>query len=117
VRSNGVARRKNYGRVERTAEVDPCPHPGFPPFNVVAGGPGSLGERSAKEGFLATVEEAVALLKERPDDAELYQHLGGLYFQRSDLIEAWQAYMQSPRLNPDGPWTCLKIRWFLVELA
>jgi cytochrome c-type biogenesis protein CcmH/NrfG len=62
----------------------------------------------------ATVEEALALLKERPDDAELYQHLGGLYFQRGDLREAWQAYMQSLRLNPDDPWTCLKFGTLLT---
>jgi len=59
------------------------------------------------------VEEPLALLKERPDDAELYQHLGGLYFKRGDLMDAWKAYMQSFRLDPDDPWTCLKFATLL----
>jgi tetratricopeptide (TPR) repeat protein len=54
-----------------------------------------------------TVEEVLALLKERPRDAELYQLLGGLYFKRRDLRAAWQAYMQALRLDPDDPFTCL----------
>jgi superkiller protein 3 len=54
-----------------------------------------------------TVEDILALLQERPDDAELYQQLGTLYFERGDLREAWQAYMQSLTLNPDDPFTCL----------
>src|SRR5437870_7473853 len=33
---------------EPTAEADRGRHPGFPSFNVLAGGPGSLAERSAK---------------------------------------------------------------------
>jgi cytochrome c-type biogenesis protein CcmH/NrfG len=53
------------------------------------------------------VEDVLALLKERPDDAELYQLLGRLYLQRRALNEAWQAFMQSLRLNPDDPFTCL----------
>jgi hypothetical protein len=32
---------------EPTAEADRGRHPGFPSFNVLAGGPGSLAERSA----------------------------------------------------------------------
>jgi len=55
-----------------------------------------------------TVEEALSLLSDRPDDAELYQQLGDLYFQRRDCKEAWDAYMKSLRANPDDPWTCLK---------
>jgi Flp pilus assembly protein TadD len=54
-----------------------------------------------------TIEDVLKLLKERPDDAELYQQLGGLYFKQGNLMEAWQAYMQSLRLNPDDPFTCL----------
>lgn len=61
-----------------------------------------------------SVEEAVSLLKERPDDAELYQQLGDLYFKQRDLMEAWQAYMQSLRLNPDDPWTCMKFGTLLT---
>ncbi len=61
-----------------------------------------------------TVEEVLALLKERPDDAELYQQLGDLYFKQRELMEAWQAYMQSLRLNPDDPWTCLKFATLLT---
>ncbi len=62
----------------------------------------------------ATVEEAIALLEMRPDDAELYQHLAELYFRRGDLMAAWKAYMQSLRLNPDDPWTCLKFGTLLT---
>lgn len=61
-----------------------------------------------------TVEEVLALLKERPDDAELYQQLGDLHFMQRELMEAWQAYMQSLRLNPDDPWTCLKFGTLLT---
>jgi len=33
--------------IEPAAELDRGRHPGFPRFNVLAGGPGSLAERSA----------------------------------------------------------------------
>src|SRR5262245_35669148 len=62
----------------------------------------------------ATVEGVLTLLKERPDDAELYQQLGDLYFKQGDLMEAWQAFMQSLRLNPDDPFTCLKFGTLLM---
>lgn len=62
----------------------------------------------------STVEEALALLQERPDDAELYQQIGDLYFERRELMEAWKAYMQSFRLNPDDPWTCMKFGTLLT---
>ena len=61
-----------------------------------------------------TVEEALALLRERPDDAELYQQLGDLHFKRGALGDAWQAFMQSLRLNPEDPWTCLKFGTLLT---
>jgi len=61
-----------------------------------------------------TVEDVLALLRERPDDAELYQQLGELHFKRRELMEAWQAFMQSLRLNPDDPWTCLKFGTLLT---
>ena len=53
-------------------------------------------------------------MKERPDDAELYQQLGDFYFKQGELMEAWQAFMQSLRLNPDDPWTCLKFASLLT---
>ena len=61
-----------------------------------------------------TMEEVLALLQERPDDAELYQQLGDMHFKRGDLMEAWQAFMQSLRLNPEDPWTCLKFGTLLT---
>jgi cytochrome c-type biogenesis protein CcmH/NrfG len=61
-----------------------------------------------------TVDEVLALLKERPDDAELYQQLGDLYFKQRELKEAWRAFLQSLRLNPDEPWTCLKFATLLT---
>jgi tetratricopeptide (TPR) repeat protein len=62
----------------------------------------------------ATVEGILTLLKERPDDAELYQRLGDLHFKQGALMEAWQAFMQSLRLNPDDPFTCLKFGTLLM---
>jgi hypothetical protein len=38
-----------------------------------------------------TIEEVVALLRERPDDVELYQQLGELHFKRRELMEAWES--------------------------
>lgn len=60
------------------------------------------------------MEEVLAHLKERPDDAELYQQLGGLYFEQRDMMKAWEAFMQSLRLNPSDPWTCLKFATLLT---
>ncbi len=54
-----------------------------------------------------TEEEILALLQERPDDAELYQQLGMLYQEQREIMKAWRAYMQSLRLNPHDPFTCL----------
>jgi tetratricopeptide (TPR) repeat protein len=62
----------------------------------------------------ATVEEVLEQLKARPNDAELYQRLGGLYFERRELAEAWKAFMQSLRLDPEDPWTCLKFGTLLM---
>jgi tetratricopeptide (TPR) repeat protein len=62
----------------------------------------------------ATVEDVLRLLKERPDDAELYQQLADLYFERGSVVEAWEAFMQSLRLNPDDPFTCLKFGTLLM---
>lgn len=54
-----------------------------------------------------TIEEVLAMLEQRPRDAELYQLLGNLHFKRRDLKAAWSAYMQALRLDPDDPFTCL----------
>jgi cytochrome c-type biogenesis protein CcmH/NrfG len=61
-----------------------------------------------------TVEEVLEQLKSHPDDAELYQRLGDLYFDRRELVEAWKAFMQSLRLDPEDPWTCLKFGTLLT---
>jgi tetratricopeptide (TPR) repeat protein len=53
------------------------------------------------------IDEILALLKERPHDAELHQQLGSLYFEIGELAKAWEAYMQALRLDPDDPFTCL----------
>jgi cytochrome c-type biogenesis protein CcmH/NrfG len=79
-------------------------------MQVFQAAPAAYPYRSTQEGTLleaSTVEDVLALLKDRPDDAELYQRLGGLYLKQRDVMEAWQAYMQSLRLNPDDPFTCL----------
>lgn len=62
----------------------------------------------------ATVEDALRLIQEDLDNAELYQQLGGLYFRQGELMEAWQAFMQSLRLNPDDPFTCLRFGTLLM---
>src|SRR5436305_1422429 len=64
-----------------------------------------------------TVEEAIALLKQRPDDAQVHQYLGDLHFERRELMEAWRAYMQSLRPNADDVWTCLKFGTLLTICA
>ena len=61
-----------------------------------------------------TIEEALLLLTQRPNDAELCQQLGGLYLKAGKFGEAWEAFMQSLRLNPDDPWTCLKFGTLLT---
>lgn len=54
-----------------------------------------------------TIEEALALLAERPHDSELHQALGLLYLKRGRLAEARAAYERSLQLAPDDPWTHL----------
>ena len=54
-----------------------------------------------------TVEEALELIVKNPEDPYLHQTLGGLYFRRGDLMEAWHAYMDALKLDPDDPFTCL----------
>ena len=49
---------------------------------------------------LATVEEVLEQLKASPNDSELYQELGDLYFKRRDLMEAWNAYMHACGSTP-----------------
>lgn len=54
-----------------------------------------------------TVEEALSLLEVRPDDADLYQLLGSLYFRNRELVAANKAYRQACRLDPEDPFKCL----------
>jgi tetratricopeptide (TPR) repeat protein len=61
-----------------------------------------------------TIEDILARLDQRPEDAELQQELGDLYFQQGDLMKAWKAYMQSLRLNPYDLFTCLKFGALLM---
>jgi tetratricopeptide (TPR) repeat protein len=73
-----------------------------------------FGEGVHKVAEPTSIEELLALLKERQDKAELYQQLGDLHFERREFKEAWEAFMQSFRLNPDDPWTCLKFGTLLT---
>ncbi len=60
-----------------------------------------------------TVEDVLALLEERPADAELFQLLGELYQHAGRLEEARDAYERSLALNPRDPWTHLFLgNWF-----
>src|SRR5579864_644027 len=64
-------------------------------------------ERLALLNEPKTIDEVLAMLKEQPDDVELYQLLGRLYFKRGDLQEAWQAFMNALKLNSNDPFTYL----------
>ena len=60
-----------------------------------------------------TVEDVLALIEERPADAELLQTLGRLYLKAGRLDEARAAYERSLALAPDDPWTHLYLgNWF-----
>ena len=60
-----------------------------------------------------TVEEVLALIDERPGDAELFQLLGKLYLRAGRLGEARDAYERSLALDPNDPWTHLYMgNWY-----
>ena len=60
-----------------------------------------------------TVEDVLALIEERPADAELFQTLGRLYLKAGRFDEARAAYERSLALAPDDPWTHLYMgNWF-----
>ncbi|QEL14570.1 tetratricopeptide repeat protein [Limnoglobus roseus] len=50
-----------------------------------------------------TIADTLALIRERPTDAELYQQLGKLYFRAGEIDEAREAYERSLELDPDDP--------------
>ena len=52
---------------EPTAEADRGRHPGFPSFNVLAGGPGSLAERSREESSVLSYEDARRIARHHAD--------------------------------------------------
>jgi len=60
-----------------------------------------------------TVEDILALIAERPADAELWQLLGRCYLRQKQMPEAKEAYDRSLELAPDDPWTHLYLgNWF-----
>ena len=60
-----------------------------------------------------TVEEVLALIEERPTEAELFQLLGRLYFEEHRFEEARAAYERALALNPNDPFTHLYLgNWF-----
>ena len=60
-----------------------------------------------------TVEDVLALIGERPADAELFQRLGQLYLKAGRFEEARQAYERSLELDPNDPFTHLFLgNWF-----
>jgi Flp pilus assembly protein TadD len=60
-----------------------------------------------------TIEDVLALLEERPADAELFQLLGRLYLKERRLEKARAAYEQSLLLDPGDPFTYLYLgNWF-----
>lgn len=60
-----------------------------------------------------TIEDVLALINERPADAELFQLLGQLYLKAGKFDEAREAYDRSLALDPNDPWTHLYMgNWF-----
>jgi hypothetical protein len=72
----------------QAAEADRGRHPGFSNFNVVAGGPGSLAERSATRG--ERMEERPTVAEMRARLAECARHYGGSIPQDAALV--WDGY-------------------------
>ncbi len=56
-----------------------------------------------------TVEEVLALIEERPTDAELFQLLGRLYIEEYRFEDARAAYERALALDPNDPFTHLYI--------
>lgn len=54
-----------------------------------------------------SVEEALALLAERPDDIDLLQELGRLYLRNGQPELARETYERALAIDPDDPWTHL----------
>src|SRR4051812_20403560 len=52
-------------------------------------------------------DDILALLKQRPDDAELHQRLGSAYLKQRQLGEALDAYARAFRLAPNDAFICL----------
>ncbi len=63
-----------------------------------------------------TVEDVLALIDERPTDAELYQRLGKAYSAAGRYEEVRAAYERSLELDPTDPFTHLYLgNWFQRE--
>lgn len=56
-----------------------------------------------------SIEEALALIKSRPDDAALFQILGGLYLRAGHIKESVEALERSRELDPEDPFTHLHL--------
>src|SRR5689334_144208 len=60
-----------------------------------------------------TIEDILALIEKRPDDAGLFQLLGQRYLESGRMTEARSAYERSLALNPSDGWTYLYLgNWF-----
>ena len=60
-----------------------------------------------------TIDEVLALIETRPDDADLFQRLGQLYIGTDQFERAREAYERALALDPDDPWTHLYMgNWF-----
>lgn len=65
---------------------------------------------------LETVEDVLALIAERPADAELFQHLGKLYKGIGRMEEARRAFERSLELDPQDGFTHLYLgNWFYAS--
>jgi tetratricopeptide (TPR) repeat protein len=63
-----------------------------------------------------TIEDVLALIRERPADAELFQQLGRLYTKAGRVEDARQAYERSLELDPNDPFTHLYLgNWFYAR--
>ena len=62
----------------------------------------------------ALVAEA---LRARPDDWQLWDHLGVFHRAAGDLPAALEAFRRSAALNPAGPWAATNMAFTLMRLG
>jgi Tfp pilus assembly protein PilF len=60
-----------------------------------------------------SITNTLYLIERKPDDAELFEKLGGLYRKQGKMAEAKAAFEKTLELNPSDPWTYLYLgNWY-----